>query len=614
MVVAPERVRREPAVQRPVRATLSVSSVYVAQAAGLLVVALGIAIVRSGSGWGEPVFLLGMLAVWVPAAARVVGGEITRNEGAALVVGTGMALYCVKLLYTPLSFDLHDEYLHWRTASDIVETERLFNENSVLPVSPLYPGLEIATSAVVKLTGLSTYVAGTILIGAARFITTLALYLLYEVVGGSWIASVAALIYMTNPKFIFFDALYSYETLALALALLALCLVARRPPVRGVDRMAFTGLVVLILAAVSFTHHITSFVLVGVLVLLAVAAVVLRETGSRLWLSSVAACAVLFVSGWLVVVAREVVDYLAPTLGAGFAEVVDLIRREGSSRQLFRSHGETAPVWERAGILVWTAITLVCLPFAVLRIWRQRRFDAFVVVFFLGFVAYPASGFFRLTRSGAEAADRSSAFVFVAVAFLCALAILGNVRKSRSRSWIAGTTVVMSLLFYGGFALSGARWSRFPGPYLVAGDERSVEREGISAASWTRRFLGADNRIATDRVNRLLMFTHGRQRPVTALADGIDVSPLFFSPHIFRYERRLLRRGAIEYVIADYRLTRGLPALGFFYEPTEEGALTHRTPIQRAAYAKFDRLSLATRTFDSGNIVIYDVRRVSRGG
>ncbi len=47
-----------------------------------------------------------------------------------------------------------DELLHYRTVDNILTTRHLFSPNSLLPVSPYYPGMETVTAVLVQLTGL----------------------------------------------------------------------------------------------------------------------------------------------------------------------------------------------------------------------------------------------------------------------------------------------------------------------------------------------------------------------------------------------------------------------------------------------------------------------------
>ncbi|MFN8568878.1 MAG: hypothetical protein U0Z44_15485 [Kouleothrix sp.] len=97
----------------------------------------------------------------------------------------GLGLYLIKLLRSPLAFTFPDELQHWRTINNILEQGRLFAWNPILPISPLYPGLENATSAIISLSGLPIFPAGALLIGVVRLVLMLSLYLLFEVLGRS---------------------------------------------------------------------------------------------------------------------------------------------------------------------------------------------------------------------------------------------------------------------------------------------------------------------------------------------------------------------------------------------------------------------------------------------
>ena len=59
-------------------------------------------------------------------------------------------MYAIKLIHSPGSFTLFDEFHHWATLDDILVTGHLFIHNNILPASPFYPGLEIVSSAMVS--------------------------------------------------------------------------------------------------------------------------------------------------------------------------------------------------------------------------------------------------------------------------------------------------------------------------------------------------------------------------------------------------------------------------------------------------------------------------------
>ncbi len=237
---------------------------------------------------------------------------------------------------------------------------------------------------------------------------------------------------------------------------------------------------------------------------------------------------------------------------------------------------------------------------------RQR--PAAVVLALLVLI-YPLSLVLRFTASGWEIANRTSEFVFIGISFVLTMAMLkfGPPRFSppMRRLLIPGITLVILL---GGVISGWPFWARLPGPYLVAADTRSIEPQGIAAANWARGALAHDQRMAADRINRLLMATYGQQLLVTHLNDNVDVASLYFAPQLGNSERQIIRDAGLRYLLVDYRLSRGLPELGIYFEAGEPdvGQSTH--PLSWEALNKFDSLPGINRIFDSGDIVIYDVK------
>src|SRR6202011_4990581 len=128
----------------------------------------------------------------------------------------------------PTYISSYDAMLHSMTADTLLRTQHLFGVNSLLPVSPYYPGLEIVTNALSTISGLNIFQAGTLVIAVARLLMMLSLYMFYEqVTTSSRMAGIAVMIYMTNPHFLFFDAIFSYETLALPIMTFLLAILAR---------------------------------------------------------------------------------------------------------------------------------------------------------------------------------------------------------------------------------------------------------------------------------------------------------------------------------------------------------------------------------------------------
>ncbi len=609
----PARPLIDPLVAAPLASSWGwLPALSLLSAFGLLLVALANNGARAGAAWSDVLFWAGLLLLFVPAAVRLIAPAAERPERIALVLLLGIGLYLVKLLHSPLSFTFSDELQHWRTAGDIIEGGYLFAENPLLPVSPLYPGLESITVALAELSGFSLFAAGVVVLGAARLVGMLALFLFYEQVGRSArLAGIAALLYVANPNYLFFDAQFAYESLALPLTLLMLFAAARRSLTPDGDAVGLTLISLLGLAAVVITHHVTTYALVAFLAVWAlIASLRARDRWAAPHPRGLALLGLVASLTWLVYAATLTAKYLFPQLGGSLTQLIQLIAGEAVGRELFRSPaGQVSPLWERLTGYIAVVLILLGLPFGLRQLWRRQRDNPLALTLAAGALAYPVSLAMRLTERGAEASNRGAAFLFVAIAFVLANWVVEQPFGLRlGQKWLPAACAWAAIIFLGGVTVGWPPpWARMPGPYLPAADTRSVESQGLAAAEWTRALLGPDNRLIADRTNRLLMGAYGEQRPVTGYADKVQVSQVFFAPQIGPAERQILRAGRVRYVVVDRRLSAGLPAAGVYIERGEVPGDIHTAPIDPAALAKFDRLAGVNRLFDSGDIVIYDL-------
>jgi hypothetical protein len=583
-------------------------------ALGMLSVAYADISARYGATGVEIFFWLGLLVIFVPPLVRLTSPAASRFERISLLCVVGMCFYLVNVLDTPDAFLGHDSLLHARTADDIARSGHLFTENSLLPASPFYAGLEIVTNSLSTLSGLSTHNAGVLVLGIARLVIILSLFLLYELVTKSpRIAGIATMIYMTNPHFLFFDAQFNYEALALPLATFALFAMARHETLKSDGRWMMLT-VWIVLGAVVVTHHMTDFVLDALFMLWTLTSVVQRS--ARLLQVSLAATAlfgILMSLAWIGLPGNPVVGYLSSYFGGAFDNLRQVLNSTTSARPLFVSYaGQPTPLWERWMAISSVALITLCLPLGLLCLWRRYRYNALACALGVASLLYPLSHAFRLTTFGSEISDRAAAFLFIPLGFVLAIFITqfwpARRLNRKQTSLIVGA---MSVVLLGGVVLgAGQSWQIFQGPYLVAADSRSIEPEGIEAATWARAYLGPNNRIATDRVNGLLMGVYGDQRLVTALGDTVDESPVFFSSTFGPQELSILRDGKVRYLVVDLRLSTGLPYLGFYFEPREPGSFEHTAPIAPEALTKFSTIPQINRVFDSGDVIIYDVGRL----
>ncbi|HKT83539.1 MAG TPA: hypothetical protein VJQ84_06845, partial [Solirubrobacterales bacterium] len=324
---------------RPKPTTGYVAPIALTAGIGLLVCSLANALARGGS---DPTLLYwaGILVISLPIFWRLTSREASTGERLALVCLLGLSLYVVKVVRDAPLFTFSDELVHAFNADQIANHHHLFRSNPILPVTPNYPGLEGATSALMGLTGMSSYWAGVIVVGAARLSLTIGLFLLFTRVSGSpRTAGLAAAIYTGNFNFLFWGAQFSYESLALPLFVVILMALAERDAEPREWARDWAVPLALGIVAVVVTHHLTSYAVAVFLALLAVVYWALRREWSwpNPWRYAVLA-AVLAI-GWLVLVANSTFGYLGPVIGEAFEAIFNTASGEAPPRGLFQGKG-----------------------------------------------------------------------------------------------------------------------------------------------------------------------------------------------------------------------------------------------------------------------------------
>jgi len=623
-----------------------------------LLAVLGVAIVGVASNAAlrgfqgtEPFFWIGVLTLFTPAVLTLVRADSTRTESVAILLITGMAIFGVRLLYGGGAFwgtmwvKGSDELLHYRTALDVATTGRLFSANTLLPVSPLYPGLQIVTNAVMETTGLGIVHAGLIVVGIARALGVLALFLFLERAAlPARLAAMGTLFYMCAPTFLYQDALFLYEAPALALALFCLYAVRHAQLAPSHLRPGLNGVAALAVLAVAITHHMTSFILVGTLVLWTVTEAALRwrrslraekpdaEAPSPRWFDRVApwqtlpgavwvpVLGVAAVAVWLFAVAGPTGGYVYPLLVHGVREIIGIITFQETGRRLFQSMGGvSAPRLEQAVGIASALLTVSLIPFGMWAVWKRHGRDALDRFLVLGALSYPAILALRFTESGWYAGSRAVAFVYVPLAFTVAAAhewllrtYQGPKAPKRLLTRTALAVPVVLIMFCGGLIAGNGPLTRMPSPYDPGVSAVPQDIESFSAATWSRETLGPHNRFASDWGTTVLLGSYGYQEALTASQD-VPVEDLFATPEFGSAESAIVTRGRIEYVLVDRRIAGTEPLKGFVFEPWKSMVSRFGTTVFDAdTIGKFDRVAEAGRIYDSGNIQVYDVRRTVR--
>lgn len=606
---------------------------WLVPAAGVLSLALADASGRASSDWADPLYWLGLCLIYLPAVARVfIGGQIGRGEGlsAVLIVACGFSL--VRILAYPTGYALNDEFQHLRTLQDILASGHLFAPNPILPVSPAFPGLELPTVALIRLTGLPDFVASMCVIVIAKQLLTLALFLTFERVARSTrFATIGTLIYLANPTVLYDDGQFAYEILGLALAALSLYLLVCATTRHGVARVPYLLLAIPTAAALVVTHHVSGLLFLAFLIFWAVIEPRF-DNGLGSWrVPTIAISAIVpMMALWYVFVANIVWWYLAPFPQLAISELINVLSGAGQSRSLFSHAGTPVPLWEQLAIYTAVAITAGGLIFGWMVAVQRYRLSGLGKVFALAGMAYFASVALHFVPAGLAGATRLMGWAFIPAGFLLALDVVVLTtgagkrpawRVLQARGWLGAAsrftvrvaarrvvrklvlplalTVACGIILLGDISTdAGFPWFHTPGPFIMNGDARGISQEGISSAVWMREVVGPGHNLATDAESSLLLATYGAQFPNPYL------SVIFTDPQYDAQVQHIIADRHLQYLVVDMRMSEMLPAQGYYFGAGGDESF-HTSPLSRAALEKFGSVVGIDLVYDSGNLQIY---------
>ena len=586
-------------------------------------------------------FFVGLAFIFAPAAIRALMRDVDRRERLILVVTLGAALYVVKILGSPNAFIFNDEYIHLRNTLDILRTHHLFQLNPLLPTASYYPGLGAVTAGLVSLTGLSTFVSGLLVIGAARILVSACFFLIAERMTGSAVAAAgASLVYAANPMFLFWSACFSYEDLALPLAAFAIWWLSRTRDQTTRDQAGrLTPIVtVVIVAAVVITHHVSGFALTILLGAWWLAELLTKQATARRW--SVGLMFLITGSAtltWFFLIARPAPSYLlGGNIVPALQQAESVALRHDKARHLF-SGGAAMPEWYVLAGFVAYGILLIALPFGLYRAWNLLRAHRVRGKSGYGFrvgyapigvaiaiaIAFPFTLLPRFTSSGGAVSSRSAEYVFTGLGCVLALFAEQITRRRHGRprrrsmppkfSIWCRTLVVAGMVtaVFLGDATVGTTFSELLRESShPAGDPWTAQPDVVDASEWARVNLGVNQHFAANAVDSLALATYGEQDTISE----DDVWPIFFADTWNSGVVQIIREARVSYLLVDWRMTEGPPPadLGYYFSPYEVSTSEGQT-LPSIALRKFAASPCARLVYASGPIQIFDVAGIENG-
>jgi hypothetical protein len=365
---------------------------------------------------------------------------------------------------------------------------------------------------------------------------------------------------------------------------------------------------------VVITHHVTSYLFIAFYVFWTCAYIYssLFGGGKTTLVLDAAIWNLALVVVWVTTQAKDTLPYLSDIVNGSLNSAYNLIVGSSGPRQLFaNSAGDAAIIHERIFAYGSVLILGIGLMFGFWMWWLKFRRNGLPTALTLIAVVYPALPVMRLSDGSWEMANRLSSFVFIGLAWVVALACMyfpvpRKIFKLKQYAVVFGLTII----FVGGIVAGSAPLARLPQPYRPAAQERSIDHESLMAADWARARLGADNRMAADRTLTTVFGSYGAQRMINNLSDQVSISGIFLNWDLSSDNEKLIQATQLRYLVVEKRITQVLPTLGFYFEDWEQAEVPFAQPVNRSVLEKFDYYSSISRVYDSGDIVIYDLKGI----
>lgn len=600
-----------PRAQDPVRPQLRgtprlAGVAWLAAGVGVAIDSLAVTLAWRGSTLGVPLFWFAIIApflVLVTILVRCWPSAATRQ---LTVVLLGLYPAVIYRMSSPLVLGGFDEHLHERTLNDLLNGSGLFGTNPLLTVSPRYPGLELFTGVMIRLTGLPAIAGMSLAVLLCRILLTLAIYH-----GGLDItrsyrrASLMVIFYAASSQFFLFNSLFAYQTLALTLAIGGLVFLHRalQDDFPGAKR-PLVILATISLLATAVTHHATSWMTLAFLVGWTATA----PRRKRRTLAFVTALMAIAVINWTALA----ISRLSPYMGPIFTGIANQLLSAFGRVSLFKDSAGTAdPAWQRAVIVIY-ALLVTCAAISsgwiVLRRSLRNRHRTLALIGILS-IAYPATLAAHFEVSTASFGDRASTFMALPVALCCSLVVRNPIgalrlRRNRARVYFIALVGAAALAYFGAVVMgSGPSWSYLPGQYLVSADNRTQDPETLAAVRWAATHLPAGSHVVADRDPANLLASEARMWPVYRPADGLDPAAMYFSDTWQPSFDTIIRGLDIQYIYVDQRLATSLPHYGYYIFA---GETAKPTRISRVALEKFGTAPGLTVAYHHGPVTIYD--------
>lgn len=587
---------------------------------GVLLLAITYYLAYDGNFYNS-LFWISVLLFSIPIFLIILDENVPQNHKILLLFLFGTILYIMRILPSTIHFHFGDELAHFETAKLIYEAGTL-DVATHFEISKYYPGLGLLTVSLKYLTNLDIFPVAKILIGVIHSFVVVFIYLFFKEVSLSErIAAIGAFIYATNPLYIFFHAVYSYESLGILFVVVLLYLISKMSFKSG--SIFLSLLAIVILPALVITHHLSSYMFLLFMVFLAIIQsyknLRQKSEGSKKSYLTFTFLTGTLILGWMVYVATIAINYLFGTFTDRLSKIFELSLFGGEKTDIFSTSLATSllPTYEFViDTFIYVPLVLLLSLMGVYFIKKEKNVNAFIyTLIFYGPVLYLLS-LGLIPTSGSELAQRSWGFVYIGLSFVIAVALDGLLVSDIKNNFLERKTLIKAFSFIaviiilmGGVSIGDKPIHREPdllSPKLVAG-AGSMTTDVFCAAEWVEREFGKGNKMSGDPTIGLIYNRHASQE-----VELYHAWKLFLPKLIDDDAMSYVRMYGLGYVVIDERMTKSLAEYGYYFPKKEiyrefypVYGLTEPLPIE--CIEKFNNHNLFYKIYDNENIYIYKI-------
>jgi hypothetical protein len=588
---------------------------------GLCVDGLLVTVAPAHQGYALALFWIGIIVPFAVCATILMAAQPSSRLRIFLISAIGLYPSIMYRLLSPLVLGGYDEHLHEQELLNLLRGSGLFAPNPILAVGPNYPGLEVFTGALIRLSGLPVILGESLVVLLCRLLLVLTIYhAALTVSPDRRVASLAVIFYAVSPQFYFFNSQFAYQTMSLTLGLAGLFLLRRA---QLADNTAaarrFSVAAILALLGTVVTHHLTSWIVLTFLAFWTL----ITPSGERKILFRAASIMAAAVAGWTVLIWQGLADYLGPIFSADLAQFNAFIAGT-SKRNVFGDAAGTGatPLWERAVLILYA---LICTLMAIAAAWilikkAFRARDRMLGLLAILCLVSPITLATHFVPAAASLGDRASTFFFLPLALSSSLVVMRDPRvmqavthrRRRASLPVSVLIALTSIAYIGGVMLgSGPDWQKIPGHYLVSADPRTQDPYTLAAVQWAAKNLAPGSRIVADRVPADLLASQARLFPVTEPVSKSQVvfepASIYFSSKWTATQGTIISTLQIQYIYVDMRLQNSLPLVGFYFY---NGESLKPHPILSEDLTKFATVPGLTSVYQNEFVRIYKTGRL----